>query len=469
MKRLAAIFAAVAFIILPEVSFAVNYPSPIGYVNDFANIMPAGVKQSLETKLREYKNKTSIEIAVVTVRSLEGLSVEDYAIGLARKWGVGDKQKNNGVVLLVAPNERKSRIEVGYGLEADLTDSQAGIITRDNMIPYFKQGRMADGIVAGVSGIVLELGDKPYETRFLERKAAQDKKKIEDQKSAQEFKNFLTIVGIIVAIGIVILVIGLVFRSIIRRGNDLKAFYRENAHLLKVCDSMLAEVEKEYPLAKIELQVLKNGNPKEVWIDLEQSLLALPGIIKQAKEHLAEIKALHGRGYRMAEEVNGKIGILSQSVKTKSELLEVIQAKIGEANKAKEDAPALLRSFPKEIEKTRNKLSHSDVSDMTRRLLEEAKAKYDVAKSLSGNQAVNWILVLSVLSAGAALLANAASGASADKAAAEERRRPKPKRRPSPPSSSRKSSDNDVSITPIWSSGPSSPSPSAPSLSLIHI
>ncbi len=150
----------------------VKYPNFVGHVNDFAKIFPADTAKKLETELRTYKEQTSIEIAVVTVPSLEGLSVEDYTIGLARKWGVGNKKKDDGVVLLVAPNERKVRIEVGYGLEPDLTDSQAGRVIRDQIIPLFKEGRMADGVVAGVAGVLQQLGEKPYQERLEERKNA---------------------------------------------------------------------------------------------------------------------------------------------------------------------------------------------------------------------------------------------------------------------------------------------------------
>src|SRR3989344_5423668 len=136
----------------------VNYPSPIGHVNDFANLLNPQDKQELERKLRDYRDKTSIEVAVVTVPSLEGLTVEEYTLNLATKWGVGDKEKDNGIVMLVAPNERKMRIEVGYGMEPDLTDAQAGRIIQGTIVPYFKNNQMAEGVVIGVNTILAGLG-----------------------------------------------------------------------------------------------------------------------------------------------------------------------------------------------------------------------------------------------------------------------------------------------------------------------
>ena len=464
MRRLAAIFAAVAFITLPHVSFAITYPSPVGHVNDFANIIPANVKQNLETKLREYQNKTSIEIVVVTVRSLEGMSEADYTIGLARSWGVGDKQKNNGVVLLVAPNERKVRIETGYGIEADLTDSQAGVIIRDNIIPYFKQGRMVDGIVAGVSGITLELGEKPYETRLEERKAALDKKRIEEEKSAQEFKIFLTVAGIVIAIVVVVLVIGFSIRSLIRRGKKLKTLQKNNSELLQICGKKIDEAEREYPQIQEQLNILKGISPKEVWADLDKRFRSFPEWLKNTKESLPRLSQLHDKGQSFADSANEKLTSLFNAINTEAGLYEAVKSKIKEVKNAQKNGPLLLRAFPKEVEKTEDKISHPDVSDKTKNIIAEARAKYEVAKSLSGNQAVNWILILNVLATGAVLLANAVSSASSDKAAAEERRKPKPKPRPSPrPSSRSQSDDGYVAVGSSWSSGSSSSSDSGSS------
>src|SRR3989344_4838195 len=142
-----------------------NYPKPIGHVTDSANIINPSARQELEAKLREYRDKTSIEIAIVTVLSLNGLSVEEYTINLAQKWGVGDKKKDNGIVLLVAPNERKMRIEVGYGMEPDLTDAEAGRIIQNDIIPSFKSGQIQAGILAGVNERLNRLGPAPYQAR----------------------------------------------------------------------------------------------------------------------------------------------------------------------------------------------------------------------------------------------------------------------------------------------------------------
>jgi len=134
---------------------------PVGHVNDFAEILDADVEKRLEEKLVAYKKETTNEIAVVTVKSLGMESVEDYTVRLAKAWGVGNKKKDNGVVLLFAIKDKKCRIEVGYGLEAKLTDIQAKRIIESVVIPMCKADKIPDGIEKGVDSIVLTLSGKP--------------------------------------------------------------------------------------------------------------------------------------------------------------------------------------------------------------------------------------------------------------------------------------------------------------------
>lgn len=169
MRKLAVALFATLFAIQAQ-ALVIPSPKPNSLVHDFANVIPDDVEQKLEAKLQKYERDTTIELAVVTVDSLQGDSVEDFTQRLAQSWGVGKKQKNNGVVLLVAPNERKMRIEVGYGLEPDLTDGTAGQIIQQEIIPLFKQHDLAGGIVAGVDGILKTLGDKPFNERPVDRK-----------------------------------------------------------------------------------------------------------------------------------------------------------------------------------------------------------------------------------------------------------------------------------------------------------
>jgi uncharacterized protein len=144
------------FLILPAFGYlhATNFPKSTGFINDFAGILDEKTKEDMNRLTREVEEKTSAEISVVTVSSLEGLTVEQYANELFRMWGIGKKGKDNGVLVLVAPNERKIRIEVGYGLEGILPDGLVGEIIRANVTPAFKRGDFAVGLRQGVDRIV---------------------------------------------------------------------------------------------------------------------------------------------------------------------------------------------------------------------------------------------------------------------------------------------------------------------------
>lgn len=145
-------FPILALILLvPGSVFAYTSPgSPEGYVTDFAEILSPETESMLESELVEFTASTTIEIAVVTVNSLDGDDVATYANELFREWGIGKKETNNGLLLLVAPNERELRIEVGYGLEGVVPDITAGQIIDDIITPAFKLGDYDGGVTAGV-------------------------------------------------------------------------------------------------------------------------------------------------------------------------------------------------------------------------------------------------------------------------------------------------------------------------------
>lgn len=135
--------------------------SPNQRVHDFANLLSPEQRQSLESTSRDVEQKTTAQIAVVTVNSLEGKTVEDYAHELFVSWGIGQRKTNNGVLLLVAPHERRMWIATGYGVEPLLTDSLCGEIRDKQVIPYFKRQDYAGGILAGTQQLATVLLSDP--------------------------------------------------------------------------------------------------------------------------------------------------------------------------------------------------------------------------------------------------------------------------------------------------------------------
>ena len=149
--------AAVALLCAIVAAFALNFPPLTGRIVDQANIIPAETRSAIEPKLADLEAKSGIQLVVATVTSLEGQEIEPYANELFRSWKLGEKTKNNGVLLLVAPNERRVRIEVGYGLEGTLTDALSKVIITNAITPRFKAGDFGGGISRGVDDIITVL------------------------------------------------------------------------------------------------------------------------------------------------------------------------------------------------------------------------------------------------------------------------------------------------------------------------
>ncbi len=151
---LSAVFVFAAFNL-----FGLSYDSltASGWVNDFAGIIDEGNKAKLTSLIGELNQKTSAEIAVVTLSSLEGEEISDFTLKLFTKWGIGKKGKDNGIMILTAVAERKVWITTGYGVEGVIPDSAAGEIIRSEMLPRFKSGDMGGGIYAGAYAIAMKI------------------------------------------------------------------------------------------------------------------------------------------------------------------------------------------------------------------------------------------------------------------------------------------------------------------------
>jgi uncharacterized protein len=142
-----------AALLLPCAAAALEVPALKSRVNDHAGMLSPDAERRIEILLKELEEKDSTQVAVLTVPSLDGDSIEDFSIRVAERWKIGRKGFDNGVILVVARDDRKVRIEVGYGLEGRLTDLTAGRIIRDRVVPEFRAGRFDQGVLNGVNAI----------------------------------------------------------------------------------------------------------------------------------------------------------------------------------------------------------------------------------------------------------------------------------------------------------------------------
>ncbi len=157
VRAVGLILCAIATFWLGPAFAAASYPALTGRVVDAASLLSPATKNTLEVKLKDLEDKSQIQLEVATVASLGGIEIEPYANELFRTWKLGQTKQNNGVLLLVAPNEHRVRMEVGYGLEGTLTDAVSKIIIANAMTPRFKAGDFEGGIIRGVDDIITAL------------------------------------------------------------------------------------------------------------------------------------------------------------------------------------------------------------------------------------------------------------------------------------------------------------------------
>lgn len=135
-----------------------SFPALTGRVVDTAQMLEPSVRTQLDAQLKAHEQATGEQVVVVTLADLQGTSIEDFGYQLGRHWGIGQKDKNNGALLIVARDDRKLRIEVGYGLEDRLTDAQSSVIINQVITPAFKSGNFNKGISDGVAAMLVVLG-----------------------------------------------------------------------------------------------------------------------------------------------------------------------------------------------------------------------------------------------------------------------------------------------------------------------
>jgi uncharacterized protein len=145
----------------PALAADPKFPQLSGRVVDGAGILNPSTVSELTAMLAAHEKATGEQVVVVTLPSLQGYSIEDFGYQLGRFWGIGQKGKNTGALLIVAPKEHKVRIEVGYGLEGTLTDAQSSIIIQDKILPQFRRGDFNAGVATGTRSILKVLGGHP--------------------------------------------------------------------------------------------------------------------------------------------------------------------------------------------------------------------------------------------------------------------------------------------------------------------
>lgn len=146
---------------------ALTFPPLTGRVVDDAGILSSTTKERLTAMLAAFERKTGDQFVVATLKSLQGTDIDTYGYQLGRAWGLGKKGKDNGILMTISPSTRDVRIDVGYGLEGDMTDAQSALIIHNAMFPYFRKGDYNGGVMAGAVNVMRTLGFNPSGTESI--------------------------------------------------------------------------------------------------------------------------------------------------------------------------------------------------------------------------------------------------------------------------------------------------------------
>jgi uncharacterized membrane protein YgcG len=288
MKKIGRIVLFFLLVFLPlTYAYAVAYPEHQNrFVNDFAGILDEATKDRIETSLRNFEKQTTNEIAVAIVPDLQGEEKEDYAVNLFKKWGIGKKGKDNGLLLLIAIKERIWKIEVGYGLEGNLTDAQCGDIGRNYLVPHFKKAaedkaEYGRGIEEALGVVMNTLAPPPPKELTPEEKQQQLEQKKRDQEAMEKLKSniasflfFVIIAGMMVVASFVI--VGF-FQRVIERRRKYKALKKKIEENLQRRNNEVEELKVKMEKAEILAKTLP------AWI-VEKTNLTIQEIKKMTKQ-----------------------------------------------------------------------------------------------------------------------------------------------------------------------------------------
>ena len=175
MTRIALLCASFFALIASPLAAQPEFPPLTGRVVDNADIIPPDIEAQLTAKLDALETQTQRQLVVVSVPDLQGYDEQTFTYQLGREWGIGDAERNDGAILLVAPNERKVRIEVGYGLEGYLTDALSALIIQNQILPRFRNDDYPGGIVAGTDAIITQLQLPPEEANRVLQQASESR------------------------------------------------------------------------------------------------------------------------------------------------------------------------------------------------------------------------------------------------------------------------------------------------------
>jgi uncharacterized protein len=360
-------------------ALAADLPKSVGYVNDFAGRLSLSERQALESRLRDYERATSNEVAIAIVESLDGESIDAYANRLFKSWGVGKKERNNGVLLLWAPTERKVRVEVGVGLEGAIPNATAAQIVR-TVTTLFRQEEYVRGLNAGVDAIVARLdadgpryGDPaappaaevPVESRFNE--------------------NLLLIAAVVV--------VGLIAFIVVRRRGRTRQWAASMPKDLERAAASLAEGETTRKSAISALDRLRQEAPPEVWEEFPAVVANAGAGLSELQGELASIRAMPQQEFGELSRAHRRLKRWRGGFEEVRDRLAAVDSRLDSFHFCREHAQLMLN----ELRETLQRREQESGWGSPAKLVQAAGDTYALAVKAVAANPVNWLLVYDLL------------------------------------------------------------------------
>lgn len=369
MKKLGkSAFTVVLFVTaIVTTIYAQQYPKANGFVNDFANLLTHEQGVLLNNELIAFEKKTEIEIAVITVPWLNNQSIEDYTQGIAKEWGVGKRNQNNGVVFLIAPKERKMRIETASGIRAILTNNHTDHIRDNEVLPHFRSGKIAQGIIDGTHAImnVLDANTIPTTSK---RKRVDAPLLPQREWTSNNTKKLVYIISSIA--GIILMLVVII--PPIQHSNAYK-------YVLKTKDRItlrFPEVESMSTNSDV------NEETRNRLKKLKSEFFSIDWLTTTKKnddwlERRNKLRSMNDELSRIIHDINKEVAF---------------------AKKARKEGPELLKKIPDIIKAAEQKLAEGKPSKEALEHLREARAQYTyVTNQYSGMTVIDWVALYIIL------------------------------------------------------------------------
>lgn len=385
---------------------AISFPAAKGVVSDYAGRLDEAQIAELSGLLKDYERQTSIEFVVVVVNNLNGLSARNYATSIGDFWRVGKAGRDNGIVLLWAPNERAYALRVAEGLSADLTDSDATQITRQNLLPNFKRGEYYSGLKETVLATMQHLGVTPWEERLQARKPDAEQETIDRKRRAeqawqaevqrreaeavqaeQERQLRSDIRNGFFFLGAVVLAALLAFGILsLRRRRERLA---ELAQAVPTIADNLSAAEKNASEIQRTLDDCAREMPEQDISKLRESLAEQPDRILKIKVDAQCIEAAKLESY------DAMVRVRTDS-ESERNLLESTKESIARIKEAKAQSQAMMEQLSQET------FAITDVRDSSRtaqinELLLQSRQDYERARQNSSLSLVDWLIINQML------------------------------------------------------------------------